>query len=944
MSAPLPTEDPVLAVAVPAWALSRHRLRSLAATAGVRTALGGPLPHGRRIAVTVAHGAVTGERDSSARWRGRVLISESPAFLAPTQRERLHAAALALDRALAAAPGDADASAPGPIAFDFVLDPDGPAMVDVLPVIPHDPAPSPAPGSTGVTLSATITAGEPAGGAGGAGGVLVAGLITACTLPEGSDCALVPGDAPQLAAGTVIATVRIRGDDRKSAVAALVAALGQARLDGLPTNLHLLRQLAGSATFAAGLEDARALDGVTYVPPAIEIVTPGTSTSIQDWPGRLGYWHVGVPPSGPMDDLAFRLANRLVGNPVGTPGLECTLVGPTLRFHAPTIVALTGCALAATIDGAALPMWRAVAVPAGAVLRLGPPTGSGCRAYLAIRHGFDVPAYLGSRATFSIGGPGDLGGFGGHAGRTLRAGDWLPMLQPSGPDALAVCPAGLPANLRPVHARTWDIGVLEGPHAAPDFFTPADMDTLYATAWEVHHNSSRTGVRLIGPAPQWARRDGGDAGLHPSNLHDNAYAVGAIDFTGDMPILLGPDGPSLGGFVCPGVVIVAERWKLGQLRPGDRVRFVRLSPEAARARAAAQEALIAGLGATPVTATIKRPSGELGEAVIFSQITDGQRPELRLRRAGDSYVLVEYGPLVLDLALRLRVHLLMEALQAKKLPGIIDLTPGIRSLQIHHDPVALPQADLASMVRACDAGLPSVDDVTVPSRLVHLPLSWDDPAARAAVARYARTVRPDAPWCPSNLEFIRRINGLDSIEDVHAVVFNADYLVLGLGDVYLGAPVATPLDPRHRLVTTKYNPARTWTPQNAVGIGGAYMCIYGMEGPGGYQLVGRTVPVWNAWRSTPTFAPGTPWLLRFFDRIRFYPVPAADLGDLRSSMISGSWNPRIEDGTFSWREHKTFLSQHSDGIEAFRRRQRAAFAAERARWEAGPTTTPVAPP
>src|SRR4030095_12386098 len=108
----------------------------------------------------------------------------------------------------------------------------------------------------------------------------------------------------------------------------------------------------------------------------------------------------------------------------------------------------------------------------------------------------------------------------------------------------------------------------------------------------------------------------------------------------------------------------------------------------------------------------------------------------------------------------------------------------------------------------------------------------------------------------------------DSIEDVHRIVFDASYLVLGLGDVYLGAPVATPLDPRHRLVTTKYNPARTWTPPNVVGIGGAYLCICGMEGPGGYQLFGRTLQVWNS-EPVGDFIDGKPWLLRFFDQIRF---------------------------------------------------------------------------
>ncbi|MFP3631682.1 carboxyltransferase domain-containing protein, partial [Burkholderia sp. SIMBA_045] len=117
--------------------------------------------------------------------------------------------------------------------------------------------------------------------------------------------------------------------------------------------------------------------------------------------------------------------------------------------------------------------------------------------------------------------------------------------------------------------------------------------------------------------------------------------------------------------------------------------------------------------------------------------------------------------------------------------------------------------------QAAERELPDVTDMRVPNRIVHLPLSWDDPSTRVAIERYMQSVRPDAPWCPSNIEFIRRINGLAHIDDVKRIVFDARYLVMGLGDVYLGAPVATPIDPRHRLVTTKYNPARTWTPENA---------------------------------------------------------------------------------------------------------------------------------
>lgn len=139
--------------------------------------------------------------------------------------------------------------------------------------------------------------------------------------------------------------------------------------------------------------------------------------------------------------------------------------------------------------------------------------------------------------------------------------------------------------------------MLYGPHGAPDFFTEADIDTFFATDREVHYNSSRTGVRLIGPKPEWARPDGGEAGLHPSNIHDNAYAIGAVDFTGDMPVILGPDGPSLGGFVCPVTVAGAELWKLGQLRPGDRVRFHRLTQAEAARLAFVQEMQITDLAA-----------------------------------------------------------------------------------------------------------------------------------------------------------------------------------------------------------------------------------------------------------------------------------------------------------------------------------------------------------
>ena len=175
---------------------------------------------------------------------------------------------------------------------------------------------------------------------------------------------------------------------------------------------------------------------------------------------------------------------------------------------------------------------------------------------------------------------------------------------------------------------------------------------------------------------------------------------------------------------------------------------------------------------------------------------------------------------------------------------------------------------------------PTTASLAIESRTVHLPLSWEDPATLDAIRRYMEVMHDDAVVSveprvhpPGQRPRLGRRRAPHRLR--------RGYLVLGLGDVYLGAPVATPLDPRHRLVTTKYNPARTWTPENTVGIGGAYLCIYGMEGPGGYQFVGRTVPVWYLDGNTPGAEPEVPWLLRSFDQLRFHPVSAGDLLDLR---------------------------------------------------------------
>lgn len=741
---------------------------------------------------------------------------------------------------------------------------------------------------------------------------------------------------------SLLAKLIVQGADRADALKKLKTALDQTRLYGIATNLGYLRALVGSDEFQRGSVTTRFLDTFQPTWRVIEVVEPGTYTTVQDYPGRVGYWNVGVPPSGPMDDYAFRLANRIVGNPESVAGLECTIHGPSLRFHLDAVIAVTGAETPATLDGVFVSLWAPVAVKAGQILRVG-KASAGCRSYVAVRGGLDVPPYLGSKSTFV------LGKFGGHCGRPLRPQDTLavgPTPETSEASAGFSVPTPAAASLVPHYSSCWEIGVLAGPHGAPDFFTKEFLGQFFKTDWEVHYNSNRLGIRLLGPKPSWARSDGGEAGLHPSNIHDCEYAIGSINFTGDMPIILTHDGPSLGGFVCPVTVAKGELWKVGQVKPGDKIRFRALDFEAALALEQEMDRALR-LELPPSGGIASRWLSAPGNAVLASLSETVRRPRVTYRQAGDKYILLEYGPMVLDLRLRFRVFGLMETLQCDPISGILELAPGVRSLQIQYDSRVIHQKALLDRLIAAEDRIPPVETMKLPTRVVHMPLAFEDSATLEAVAKYRQSVRNTAPWLPNNVEFIRRINGLDSRDDVRNIIFQASYMVLGLGDVYLGAPCAVPVDPRHRLLTSKYNPARTFTAEGTVGIGGVYMCIYGMDSPGGYQLVGRTLPIWNTFLKNPVFVDGEPWLLKFFDQVRFYPVEEQELARLRESFREGQTGLRIEHEVFDLGSYDRFLKEQASDILRFQRTQQAAFVAEVSHWQAdvdqGPGVTAEEP-
>ncbi|NCF76623.1 MAG: urea carboxylase, partial [Proteobacteria bacterium] len=607
----------------------------------------------------------------------------------------------------------------------------------------------------------------------------------------------------------LLANVMGHGEIRRQAIEQLLDTLVHTKIYGTTTNVGLLRLAIDSPDFRSENVDTTLLTSLTYQPNELEIAHPGVEMTVQSCPGRQGYWDVGVPPSGPMDDLSFQLGNRMLGNPPTASGLEIVLSGAKVVFRNTAQCVLTGASVNARLDD--LPIERGIVFQVGSGQTLSiDGVEDGMRTYLLVQGGLDIPEYLGSSATFV------LGKFGGHQGRALRQGDVLRWHELDVKEQIPVDDRQPQTDL----SSRLRIRVLLGPHAAPDFFTSSSMDELFQASWRVDHNSNRTGVRLIGPTPEWARQDGGEAGLHPSNIHDSAYVFGAMDFTGDMPVILGPDGPSLGGFVCPVVVINADRWKLGQLVPGDNIQLQLVHQAQARQLSQAQARWLEGAK----NETYRVPAADVSKSGPATRIVLYEANGVTIRQAGQEWILLEFGEAIIDIGVRILIGDVIRLVDESGLPGIVEQTPGVRSLLVRFDTEQWTQDSLVRALEPLLAEAEAQRSRVVPSRIVNLPLSWDDPACHEAISRYMKNVRPDAPWCPDNIEFIRRINGLDSVQQVKEIVFDASYFVLGLGDVYLGAPLATPLNPAHRLVTTKYNPARTWTAEGSVGIGGSYMC------------------------------------------------------------------------------------------------------------------------
>lgn len=725
-----------------------------------------------------------------------------------------------------------------------------------------------------------------------------------------------------------LAKIIVHGKDRNDAILKLNQALNETAIYGCITNLDYLRSIASSEMFKEAKVATKVLDSYDYQPSAFEITSPGAHTSVQDYPGRTGYWRIGVPPSGPMDSYSFRLANRIVGNNSKAPAIEITLNGPKIRFHTETIIAITGGEVSCTVNGSGIEQNIPVSIKRGDELVIGKLT-KGCRAYLAIRNGIDVPEYLGSRSTFT------LGGLGGYNGRVLKLGDVLFLNQPAyassslpGPE---YAPQAPPKELIPQMAsKEWTIGVTCGPHGSPDFFKAESVEQFFSDTWKVHYNSNRFGVRLVGPKPIWARIDGGEGGLHPSNAHDYVYSVGAINFTGDEPVIVTCDGPSLGGFVCQAVVPEGELWKVGQVKPGDQIKFVPVSYDDARQIKESQDHAIASLEA--LSSNFLGTPKELSqfEDPILMQIPKGSdlSPKVTYRQAGDRYILVEYGENEMDFNISYRISRLINLVKKHDTVGIVEMSQGVRSVLIEFDGYKISQKDLLNTLIAYENEIQFDKNWSIKSRIIKLPMAFEDSKTLDCVTRYQETIRSSAPWLPNNVDFIADVNGITR-DDVKEMMYTAKFMVLGLGDVFLGSPCAVPLDPRQRFLGTKYNPSRTYTERGVVGLGGMYMCIYAASSPGGYQLVGRTIPIWD--KLTLAASSEHPWLLTPFDQVEFYSVSEEELEKYTEDCENGKFEVQIEDGVFDHKEYLAWIQENIESIEHFRNNQVGEKSAEFAR-------------
>lgn len=568
----------------------------------------------------------------------------------------------------------------------------------------------------------------------------------------------------------LLAKAMVHAASREEAAGRLRELLIGSQISGPPTNVDFLAAILNNDAFKSGDTMTKFLSTFSYHPTAIEVIAGGAYTLIEDWPGRptvgRGFGH-----SGPMDPLAFRVANSLVGNAQGVEGLEITLSGPDLRFLSPAIVALCGAPTEAELDNRPFPMWTARKIEAGQRLKIGKMNNGGCRSYLAIRGGFpNIATWFGSKSTAP------MTTVGGYQGRALAAGDLLEIISDNLPEIKDELK--LPQRLIPSYPGEWDLLAMPGPH--DEGYLQRDfIDEFYETTFKVSHNAARGGIRLLGPRPRWERSDGGEGGAHPSNVIEYGYPVGTVNWTGDDPCLFPVDAPDFGGFLSSVTIVKADWWRVGQMKAGDKLRFHRISYEDALAKRKEVEEFLTSVenccrgksnfgqvfplkyqGLPP---SARNKSWE--KAVIHQVEEEANQPLVSYRQGGDDFLLIDYGHGSFDLNFRCRAVSLYKKLREGR--GKISFENGAlhvgmpcgNSLMLHFDSLQLPRQELLKHLIKLESEIGDLSEAKFPGRKYKLPITFKTKDEEESLKRYMETQRPYASYLPDPFAFVAKNNG-----------------------------------------------------------------------------------------------------------------------------------------------------------------------------------------
>lgn len=733
----------------------------------------------------------------------------------------------------------------------------------------------------------------------------------------------------------LLAKMMFHDSSREKGIEGMHKLLEDSRICGPPTNLDFLGSIVTDEKFRGGSTMTRFLDDFEYAPSAIDIVSGGAYTTVQDHPGRPTMGR-GFPHSGPMDPLAFQIANLLVGNPSGKEGLEITLNGPEILFLGSAIVAVCGAPMDIKLDGRSIAMWARTKISTGQRLKIGKTTGGGCRTYLAIYGGLpSVAEWFGSKATS----PGV--GVGGYQGRALAAGDLLAIVR-GVPEHISrhSTSVALPDHLISTYPSHWSLAALPGPYDH-GYLTDSDISMIYETKWQVSHNAARGGIRLIGPKPQWARQDGGEGGAHPSNVAEYGYPVGTLNWTGDDPCIFPVDCPDFGGFVSSTTIVKGEWWRLGQMKAGDTLQYRQVSLEQAIKIRQHVDRFIDQVGKAckgdtsfesiesldydklPLSATAKKP----GQGIVHHIEANDKQPLTTYRQGGDSYILIEYGHGEFDLNHRCRVTALTKALKESDSNinfsnGLVNTVGCCNSLLVYYNYLQLSQDSLISHLVSLEQSLGDLSKAKMPSRIFKLPITFDTSREAEAIKRYMETQRPYASYLPDNMEFVAKNNGLEK-GDLKKILLNNSLMAISVG-FFAALPLCLPVDPRRRVYCPKMNPSRVFTPEGQVSWGGACMALYNVESPGGYQLTGLTIPGVDFLGSKKGYSLSRPWLFEDFDQLTFHEVSEEEYEKHLAVFHSGRYEYVVEDTTFDMEEHNRLLRDTADEVKEIRKKQAEA--------------------